>query len=405
MLFSLLLLLFVVGCRPDHPTGDIPPLPNADPYPAVTATFGDNIDLDNLFNYADQDVPAYILKDNTGANQLTDAGATLGRVLFYDKNLSVDNSVACASCHQQEFAFSDTETRSQGMNGLTGRHSMRLVNARFSDEVRFFWDERAMSLEDQTTRPIQDHAEMGFSGVNGDPGILDLIDKLEDIDYYQELFTFVYGDQQITEARLQEALSQFIRSIQSFDSKYDVGRAQANNDGAPFGNFTQQENQGKNLFLAPPVFAPGSSQRVGGGAGCAGCHRPPEFDIDPASRNNGVVGVAGSPGELDIISTRSPSLRDLVQLDGTSNGAFMHDASKSTLLDVINHYNTIIQVPGNTNLDPRLRPGGPGPGGPGGGQPQQLQLTDQEKEAMVAFLQTLSGSDIYTNAKWSNPFQ
>ena len=129
------------------------------------------IDLNNLLNYAGQSKPAYIQKDNTPvANPITNAGATLGRVLFYDKNLSVNNTIACASCHQQRFAFGDTALQSLGLTGgLTGRHSMRLVNSRFAEESKFFWDERAASLEVQTSRPIQDHVEMGFSGANGDP--------------------------------------------------------------------------------------------------------------------------------------------------------------------------------------------------------------------------------------------
>ena len=135
-------------------------------------------------------------------------------------------------------------------------------------------------LEQQTTQPMQDHAEMGFSGQNGRPGLSVLLSKLAEINYYKELFKFVYGDQQVTEIRLQECLAQFIRSIQSFDSKFDAGRAQAPNDGAPFTNFTPQENQGKQLFLQPPNFN-ASGIRIGGGVGCAGCHRPPEFDIDP----------------------------------------------------------------------------------------------------------------------------
>lgn len=120
---------------------------------------------------------------------ITDAGATLGRVLFYDKKLSVDNTLSCSSCHQQAFAFSDTAIVSKGiMNGVTKRHSMRLVNARFSAEKRFFWDERAETLEDQTTMPIKDHAELGFSGMDGRPTFQDLLKKLEALDYYQELF-------------------------------------------------------------------------------------------------------------------------------------------------------------------------------------------------------------------------
>ncbi len=108
------------------------------PYPAIEVVFGDRIDLNNLANYANQPRPGYINKDNTGGNSITDAKATLGRVLFYDKNLSVDNTISCASCHKQEFAFSDTALVSSGLQGgITGRHSMRLVNTRFAVERNF----------------------------------------------------------------------------------------------------------------------------------------------------------------------------------------------------------------------------------------------------------------------------
>lgn len=370
--------------------------PGTNPASAISEVFGGNIDLENLFNYANQPVPNYINEDNTTNNPVTDAGATLGRVLFYDKKLSVDNTIACASCHKQQFAFGDNALASQGVAGTTGRHSMRLVNARFAEERRFFWDERANSLETQTTMPIQDHVEMGFSGQDGDPDLGDLIVKLQGIEYYQELFTFVYGDPEVTEMRMQNALAQFVRSIQSFDSKYDAGRSQVNNNGQPFPNFTQQENLGKTLFTSPPNQ---------GGAGCAGCHRGAEFDIDRNSRNNGVVGVIGDPGAIDVDVTRSPSLRDLVKPDGLPNGPFMHNGSLPTLAAVINHYDNIDIVPGNNNLDNRLRGGG-GPGGPGGGgNGQNLNLTQAEKDALVAFLRTLSGENIYTDARWSNPFQ
>jgi cytochrome c peroxidase len=344
------------------------------------------IDLNNLYNYANQSIPAYILKDNTpGFNPITNAGATLGRVLFYDKQLSANGTISCASCHKQEFAFSDTAQQSLGLNGgLTGRHSMRLINARFATESRFFWDKRASSLEVQTTHPIQDHIEMGFSATNGDPDFDSLIRRLEAIPYYQQLFTFVYGTPQITETKIQNALAQFVRSIQSFDSKFDVGRAQAPNDAAPFSNFTADENAGKQLFLAPPPQ---------GGAGCQGCHRAPEFDIDPGSQNNGVVGVAGSTTAIDISNTRAPSLRDLFNSSGVLNGPLMHNGNFTTIEQVIDHYNLVPNIPGNTNLDPRVA-------GPGG----NLQLTQQQKNQLVAFLKTLSGNDVYTNPKWSNPF-
>lgn len=365
----------------------------ADQYAAIQSTFGPTIDPTNLSNYATQPKPAYIVKDNTTTNPITNSGATLGRVLFYDKNLSKDNTISCSSCHKREFGFGDSKIVSTGVNGVTGRHSMRLVNSRFANEQKFFWDERATSLENQTTQPIQDHKEMGFSGIDGSPNLAALITKLEALPYYQELFRLAYGDSKITEPRLQTALAQFVRSIQSFDSKYDVGRAAAPNDNIAFANFSPLENQGKNLFLTPPQFN-ANGERTGGGAGCQGCHRAPEFDIDPNSRNNGVVGVVGAT-TIDLTNTRSPSLRDLLSANGTLNSQAMHDGSLATLEAVINHYNAIPSVPGNTNLDPKLRPQG---------QFQKLLLTQNEKDALVAFIKTLTGTTVYTDAKWSDPF-
>ncbi len=348
----------------------------------------------SLDNYAAQGKPAYVNKDNTAANSITDKTATLGRVLFYDKNLSFNNTVSCASCHKQEFAFGDTATASLGVeNGRTIRHSMRLINARYAQEAKFFWDERAANLEAQVTIPIQDHLEMGFSGQTGRGNMSSLLTKLNGIGYYKELFTMAFGDGNITEARMQTALAQFIRSIQSFDSKYDVGRAQAPNDGAPFPNFTAQENAGKNLFLAPPVFN-AASERIGGGLGCQGCHRAPEFDIDPNSRNNGFIGVIGS-AQIDLNNTRSPSLRDILNAAGVANSPFMHTAVPMNIRQVLAHYNSIANPARNTNLDPRLRPNNIG---------QNLQMTPDEINAMVAFLRTLTGKDVYTNKKWGNPF-
>lgn len=362
-------------------------------YPNTIAAFGDNINLSNLANYANQTVPAYITKSNVGSNLITNKGATLGRVLFYDKKLSSNNTISCSSCHQQANAFSDVVVASQGVNGTTGRHSMRLVNNRFANEAKFFWDERAINLETQTTMPIKDHGEMGYSGTNGDEAFSGLITKLSAIGYYKELFKFVYDSEEITESKMQLALAQFIKSIQSFDSKYDAGRALAANDGQPFTNFTAQENQGKNLFLSPPVFD-ATGNRTSGGLGCAGCHAAPEFDIDPNTRNNGIIGTISGVG-IDITNTRAPSLRDLVKVNGNTNGPMMHTGVITTLQAAIGHYGTINIAPGNTNLDPRLTPNGFG---------QQLHLTAPEVNAVIAFLRTLSGTNVYTDSKWANPF-
>jgi cytochrome c peroxidase len=315
--------------------------------------------------------------------------------LFYDKSLSIDNSIACGSCHKQQFAFSDTAVASKGVaGGLTARHSMRLINSRYAVETKFFWDERAATLEIQTTKPIQDHAEMGFSGLSGRPALSNLLVKLQAIGYYNELFKFVYGDITVTEARMQECLAQFVRSIQSFDTKYDAGRAQVPNDGANFPNFTAQENLGKQLFITVPVFDP-AGNRIAGGAGCNGCHNAPEFDIAPNSGNNGIIGRIAPGGGIDITVTRAPSLRDVTNGLGIENGPLMHTANLATVQNAVGHYNTINIAPGNTNLDPKLTPNGQG---------QKLNLTGAEQSALVAFIKTLSGTNVYTDTKWGSPF-
>ena len=385
-----LFVLFFTSCNNDDgqydPISDDDQEVTDDNLALLSETFGSNIDFNNLQDYSNQPIPGYITKDNTANNTITNAKATLGRILFYDTQLSSNNTFSCASCHQQGFAFGDNRDVSTGVNGTTGRHSMRLVNARFADETNFFWDERAATLEEQTTQPIRDHAEMGFSGQDGSPTFDDLLDKLAATDYYPVLFEWAYGDNAISENRLQETLAQFVRSIQSFDSRFDEGFDQAGAIGPDFPNYTDQENLGKRLFVNPP------NQN---GIGCMGCHRAPEFDIDPNSRNNGIMGVFGST-ELDVTVTRSPTLRDLFGTNGLLNGAAMHDASIQDGLAILEHYNAI-DVTGNTNLDNRLQ----GPGGNG----QQLNLSVDEMEAVVAFLRTLTGDNIYTDPKWSNPFQ
>lgn len=346
------------------------------------------IDVAALFNYANQPIPNYIAnlnnRDNTPINNaITDVGATLGRTLFYDKNLSVDNTISCASCHQQANGFSDLATVSTGVDGTTGRHSMRLTYARFGQEDNFFWDERAGSLEEQTTQPIQDHIEMGFSGENGDPDLDSLIRKLAVLPYYQQLFPPAFnGNSAITEAAMQFALAQFIRSIQSFDSKYDVGLAAENgNLNAPFSNFSAAENAGKALYM----------NNGGNGSGCNRCHVAPSFDIDRNSRNNGVITVAGgAQGETDLTNIRSPTLRDLFNTSGILNGPLMHDGSFTTMDQVLDHYSN---VPANANLDNRLQRGG-----------GQRNFDPTERANLTAFLKTLTSAALYTDEKWSDPF-
>ncbi len=382
------------GCSKDCEGADCEeeiekPMPTQIEGNAIRATFAGKIDPDHLPNYANQPVPSYITRDNGRENPITDQGATLGRVLFYDKHLSIDNTISCASCHQQQFAFSDTALVSRGVQGgVTERHSMRLINARFGEEKKFFWDERAPTLEEQTTMPIQDHHELGFSGESGRPDLQDLIAKLEAIDYYTELFTMVYGDPKITESRMQIALAQFVRSIQSFDSKYDEGYDQ------DFANFTDSEMRGLQLFSADPNISGGV--RIGRGVGCFNCHRPPTFDINPGSGNNGVISVANKPGEIDLDNTRAPTLRDLANPQGELNGPLMHDGSVSTFSQLINRVSLIEVSESNPRIDDLFKMAG---------TPRvNLNMTKSESDDLIAFLKTLSGKNVYTDERWSDPF-
>lgn len=346
------------------------------------------IDLSALFDYANQSIPGYVPnnRDLTPVgNDISDVGATLGRVLFYDKNLSLNSTVSCSSCHQQAFAFSDSAVVSTGFDGgHTGRSSTRLVNTRFGREQRFFWDRRAATLEDQATQPIRNAVEMGFSGTNGQPDIDSLIRRMNDISYYPSLFQNTFSSSTITEERIQFALAQFMRSIVSFDSKYDQALAAAGNDVdgdfTTSGLFSAAEQAGKDLYMS------------NADSGCNQCHSAPTFDIDDDRNNNGVITVAGDPNATDLTNTRSPSLRDLVHPSGRLNGPMMHDGSFTTIRQMIDHYD---DVPFNNQLDNRLRQGGQG---------ENLNLTETEKNNMEAFLLTLTGVNIYTDEKWSDPF-
>ncbi len=352
---------------------------------AIRQKFNGKIDPDQLENYQNQTIPSYIISENGQGNPITDVGATVGRVLFYDKMLSIDNTLSCSSCHQQALAFSDKDILSKGVEGgLTGRHSMRLVNARFSTEKKFFWDERAKSLEEQTTMPIKDHAELGWSGEQGRPGFDQLLTRLSGLAYYKELFTMAFGDPAITEERMQKVLAQFVRSIQSFDSKYDAGY------NSNFDNFNEEEKRGHELFLNDPFIS--NFERIGGGVGCFNCHRPPEFDINPTSGNNGIISVAGQPGEVDVNNTRAPSLRNIANPDGLPNGPMMHDGSVGSFAQLMVEVSTINDDPRNTRLDPIMAPGA------------KLHINAEESKALIAFLKTLTGTDVYTNKKWSDPF-
>jgi cytochrome c peroxidase len=363
---------------------------------AAYTFLGADFPLEPPLDYSSS-APDYITRDNRLDGDVDNRKATLGRVLFYDKQLSLNNAIACGSCHIQAHAFGDTSQQSVGLDGgLTSRQSMRLVNTRFADLPAMFWDRRAANLEDQVTQPIQDHIEMGFSGTGDQPGIDSLLNKLSQLDYYPQLFdwAFLQEGTSISEQYMAEALEHFVSSIESFDAKFDEGFVQVANIQNPFPNYTTAENNGKALFLAPPQLD-NQNVRIAGGAGCAGCHRPPEFDIDPLSGNNGVDKEAGNPAGFDTTNTRSPSLRDIFGPDGAINTPMMHTGNFLEFTTIVEHYNEVIPDVNNRTVDGRLVRGLTS---------VKLELTSAERADLEAFVKTLTGVNMYSDERWSSPF-
>ena len=357
---------------------------------AVTATPASvgavlTIDFANIPNYAPTlpahyDATVRALDNVSAASPVTDRLATLGRVLFYDRTLSVNNAVACASCHQQASGFDDPKRFSTGFSGnaFTTAHAMRLGNVRYYRPGTMFWNKRAASIEAQASQPIINPIEMGFDAPAG--GIDALLTRLRATAYYPDLFIFAFGDPLISENRVQLALAAFERAIISTGSRWDTAYAQVFNATAANRNidvdlpgFSTVENRGRHLFMG---------QRQAGGLECAECHLPPTFALDGNSGSNGL-----DAGET--VRFKAPALKNV-----GLGSAFMHDGRFSTLEAVIDHYDHDVQA--GPALDNRLL---------AGNTPRVLNLSAADKAALTAFLRTLNDTNLVSDPRFSNPFR
>jgi cytochrome c peroxidase len=332
------------------------------------------------YRYADVELPAHFKTaaarrfDNTPtSNPVTDAGATLGRVLFYDTRLSANNTKACASCHEQKRAFTNASRVSKGFEDKEGeRNAMSLVNLRYYARGRFFWDERARSLEEQVLLPIQSKLELGQD-------LNKLVALLAKDPHYPGLFRKAFGDEKITSERIAKALAQFLRALVSYQSKFDEGMAKAGSVRDSFANFTAQENRGKTLFLR----------------NCAICHLPRGqaahfvmrrplnngLDADSRGKDGGVGDITLNRFEVGLF--KSPSLRNV-----EFTAPYMHDGRLDTLEKVIDHYSK--EVKRHPNLSR--------------GVGRRRNFSTDQKAALVAFLKTLSDQKFINDPKFSDPF-
>ncbi|WP_405210698.1 cytochrome-c peroxidase [Dokdonia sp. Asnod2-E02] len=365
---------------------------------------------EDYFNYANIELPDYYAEsqfpdqfqfqsvtayDNTPSNNVvTDAGATLGRVLFYDKKLSANGSTSCASCHQAANGFSDVRVLSEGFDGeFTRRHSMGLANARFYADGQFFWDERAQTLEEQVLMPFQDEVEMGLT-------LTELVQIVNDQEYYPPLMSEAFGDATINTDRISSALAQFVRSMVSTTSRYDQARSEVSSPLAPFPSFTTEENQGKQLFFIPRELTNGEM------ANCAACHQTEAF-VGPLPNTNFTLTSFATTNGLDATSTtdlgvneatgnpndigkfKVPSLKNI-----GITPPYMHDGRFPTLEEVVSHYSSGIKNHSSL-ITPLVN---------SNGEVGQFNFTQAEQNALVAFLNTLTDIQMISDEKYSNPF-
>lgn len=311
-------------------------------------------------------------------NPLTVQGVRLGRMLFYEKKLSQDGTQSCASCHRQEHGFSDTAQFSLGVQKFRGkRQAMGVFNMAWHNN-EFFWDGRAHLLRDQSLKPIQDSLEMNETLEN-------VIAKLKAEKQYRDQFMRAFGSEEITEEKMSLAMEQFMNSIVSVESKYDrYLRGEV--------TLTASEERGRALFF--DEFNPGFPDISG--ADCAHCHTTRTFEND-LYMNNGLdsdadvkdIGreeVSGDPA--DRAKFKVTSLRNV-----EVTAPYMHDGRFTTLMEVVEHYNSDIRA--SSTVDPALEytrvSGG-------------LQLDAQDKADLVAFLKTLTDEVMLTNPEYSDPF-
>ena len=343
-----------------------------------------------LHNYT-VDVPAHINISSfspIAPIQLNKANhtATLGRVLFYDELLSRNGTVSCGSCHVQTAGFAHNEALSEGFDGQTGtRNSLALgttamgLTTSYGGSTEgealagFSWDDSVHSMEEQTQAAIENPSEMGMT-------MEDMVDRVKSIAYYDILFRKAFGENEINEENLLNAITQFVNAISSNESRFDEGMNQTLNVNEDFANYTASENLGKTLY----------------NTNCASCHGAKHDFTVKAVANNGLDQVYTDQGKgaktgnsSDMAIFKVPFLRNI----GLS-GPYMHDGRFGSLEEVVDFYSENVKE--HLNLSPELRESN--------GQVKKMNFTEVQKTALVAYMETLTDQEMIKDEKFSIPF-
>lgn len=346
---------------------------------------------DESYNYEGIELPEHIMNNflfgiTNRFFEITNGGATLGRVLFYDRELTINRTLACGSCHQQYLGFADDKVFSEGFDGMSGeRNAMHIADLGTSPYQRLLWDDSHENLKIMSLLPLENGLEMGIT-------LEELVTRMEATDYYPDLFYEAFGSTEITPEKIGEAFSQFLSSIVAIDTKLDQGIA--NN----FADFTDQEIAGKELFVA----------------NCGTCHQTitsadpfanPDFFLAfefMGPHNTGLDmnyaddGVANHTGhEWDHGKFKTPNLKNTAL-----TAPYMHDGRFATLEEVIDFYSDEVQPhPNSTFMNhPHFTENFPVPF-------TGFGFNQTEKDALLAFLLTLTDESLVNNPMWSDPFE
>lgn len=301
-------------------------------------------------------------------NSVTNEGAKLGRFLFYDSILSLNHDLACATCHQQQYAFGTNDSLDLGSDGkLLMRNTPALFNLAWYDS--YFWDGRAPSIESQINFPITSHSELNISWS-------EVSKRLEKNPFYANQFKQVFPKNKIDSTTISYAIAQFERTIISHNSKFDkAARGEI--------ELTRDEFRGFELL---------NDQTRGN---CMHCHTTDSDLIGttgklannglPLRADNGRSGITNKPEDLGKF--KIPSLRNLQY-----SAPYMHDGRFKTIEEVIDFYSIGIQV--SPSLDSRMHLSGPG----------GANFTKLEKYQIIQFLNTLNDSTFISDSRFNNPF-
>ena len=314
-----------------------------------------------------------------------DYKATMGRVLFYDKGLSKNGTISCASCHEAEFGFGEAEANSKGFEGKrTTRNSIALgavadFESSYGSSVslaKFGWDEATSSLKRQSLLAITNPIEMGMT-------MAEVQEYVNSQPHYSILARKAYLTKELNQVDILEALEFFVNSITATETKFDQAIISvANSDpDAYFSAYSAMENLGKSLF----------------NDNCASCHSELHSFVNVTAANNGLDIISEDPGKAshsplatDVGVFKVPFLRNIA-----ISGPYMHDGRFATLRQVVDHYSSGIQP--HENLHDFLKNDD--------GSPRNMNFSSEEKLALVAYLETLTDTKSIMQEKFSNPFK